>query len=175
MKKAVGALGANKPVSVEMLSCFGGGTPKTMGKIGETLGAQTVRAPVQMTVVSGRTFNVNGKRLTATETQKLPEKTLIAYIKKTDGMKFYDFAAGVPHPAEPPSEEDKMKALIWQVRQTGMISYISFNSEPGERDAVAYWKAPIMKRKKTEDLPEAESMTNKGLVQVDIQEETKKH
>jgi hypothetical protein len=170
MKKVTGALGANKPETVEMLSCFGGGSPQTMGQIGEALGAKKVRAPVQMTVISGRTINLNGKLLTVAKMQKLQNKDLYKYIKKTDGLEHYDFVAGVPHPDKPLSDEEKLKALAGVLRQTGMISYISFNAEPGERDAVPFWKAAVEKRKRTEDLSTGEQFSNKGLIEVDVQE-----
>jgi hypothetical protein len=174
MKKATGALGANKPESVEMLSCFGGGDPQTMGKIGETLGAQQVRAPVQMTVIAGRTININGKRLTPAKMKSMKNEELIKLILKTDALQHYDFVAGVPHPDPPLSKEQKLEALAGAMRQTGMISYISFNSAPGERNATPYWKAPVEKRKKTEELDIGEQISNKGLIEVDVQEPQKK-
>lgn len=174
MKKATGALGANKPESVEMLSCFGGSEPKTISKIGETLGAQQVRAPVQMTVISGRDFKVRGKILTAADMKKFSNKVLFDWIQQTDALQYYDFVAGVPHPDPPPSRQQKLDALAGIMRQTGMIPYISFNSQPGERDAAPYWKVPVEKRKKTEELSDAEQISNKGLIEVDVQEPEKK-
>ena len=174
MKKATGALGANKPVSVEMLSCFGGAEPQTMGKIGETLGAQQVRAPVQMTVISGRTIYINGKRLTPDKMKAMKNPELHKLILRTDALQRYDFVAGVPHPDTPLSKEQKLEALAGIMRQTGMIPYISFNSEPGQRDATPYWKTPVEKRKKTEALSEGEQITNKGLIEVDVPKPEKK-
>ena len=174
MKKATGALGVNKPESVEMLSCFGGGSPQTMGQIGETLGAKKVRAPVQTTVISGRTIKLKGKLLTAAKMQKLHDKDLYKYIKKTDAVEHYDFVVGVPHPDKGLSNEEKLKALAGVLRQRGTIAYISFNAEPGKRDAVPFWKAPVEKRKRTEELSIGEHISNKGLIEVDVPETPKK-
>jgi hypothetical protein len=174
MKKATGALGANRPESVEMLSCFGGSEPKMMGRIGETLGAQQVRAPVQMTVVSGKNFKMKGKLLTAADMRKEKKEVLLKWIEQSKALQHYDYVAGVPHPDPPPSKAQKLDAMVGIMRQTGMIPFISYNSEPGERDAVPYWKAPIEKRKKTENLSDDEQLSNKGLIEVDVQEPEKK-
>jgi hypothetical protein len=173
MKKAAGSLGERKPLSVEMLSCYGGGSPKTMGRIGEALGASKVRAPIQMTVISGRTIKINGVTLTAAKMQKLSDKKLIEYIQKTDALKRYDFVPGVPHPPMPPSNEDKLKAMASVLRRTGMIPFISFNEPPGERGATEFWKASVQKRGKGEKLSAEEKFFSKDLIEVDIQEPEK--
>ena len=58
IKTASGPLGDRAPHSVEMLSCFGGSSPKTIGKISQAVGAPTIRAPVWTTVISGRIINL---------------------------------------------------------------------------------------------------------------------
>jgi hypothetical protein len=170
MKKATGALGARKPLSVEMLSCFGGGSPKTMGRIGEALSAGKVRAPVQTTVISGRIININDRRLTARRARRLSDAQIEAYIQKTDALKYYDYVPGVPHPQTAPSKKQKLDALVGIVRRTGMVPFVSFNAEPGKRDAVPYWKVTITRKSKTEELSTGEQISSKGLIEVNLQE-----
>jgi len=168
ISQATGLLGNRKPDSVEMLSCFGGGSPKTMGKIGKSLGATSIRAPVQMTVVSGQIIKINGKPLTKQQIANSSDEKLSGYIKQTTALKYYDFVPGVPHPKTPPSASDKMTELIKVLRTTGMIPYVGYNSAPGERDAVPYWKAPVEQRKPSEELSIDDEMRMKGLIEVQL-------
>jgi hypothetical protein len=173
MKAATGALSGGAPESVEILACFGGGSPKTMGRIGEALGASKIRAPVQTTVISGTIIKIQsgGKttRLNRAKIRKLSKATLIDYIKQTDALKYYDFVPGVPHPQPAPSKEDKLNALVSVLRKTGMIPYVSYNEEPGERDAVPYWKAKVEDRGAIEEnIPLIESLGMKGVIEVTI-------
>lgn len=171
IKKASGSLGARRPESVEMLSCFGGGSPRTMGQIGGALGARRVRAPVQMTVISGRRININGQPLTVARMRGMQDRQLADFIQKTDAMLYYDFVSGVPHPDQPPSREQKLKALTAVLRERGVIPFISYNELPGQRNAVPYWKATVEKRKATdEDLDVGEFLSNRGVIEVDVQD-----
>ncbi len=173
MRKATGALGSRKPDSIEMLSCYGGGSPKTMGKIASTLGASTIRAPVQTTVISGQIIKLNGKALTKRQIARSSDKTLEGYIKQTTALKYYDYVPGVPHPKTPPSTSDKMTALIKVLRTTGMIPYVGYNSVPGKRDAVPYWKASVEQRKATDTLSTSDELRLKGLIEVQLGTTTK--
>ncbi len=172
IKSAAGSLGNRAPQSVEMLSCFGGGSPKTMGRIGKSLGASTVRAPVRTTVISGRTFRVNGRKLTKARIRRLSDSTLRSYISKTDAVKYYDFVPGVPHPQSAPSRTEKLKALVGVLRKTGMIPFVGFNAAPGDRSALPYWKAPVERRKATEVLTDMERASqflgSKGVIEVTL-------
>jgi hypothetical protein len=168
MKKAQGELGDRRPESVEMLSCFGGGSPQTMGKIGEAVGAPTVRAPVQQTVISARIIRLNEKRLTAKQARQTSDEDLNSYIQSTDALKNYDYVPGVPHPDTRPSETEKLSALRELLRRTGVISYVSYNAEAGKRDALPYWKAPVQKKKRTDELSVDEDLTSKGVIEVDV-------
>ncbi len=175
IKAATGELGSRSPQSVEMLSCFGGGSPKTMGKIGKTLGTSTVRAPVSTTVISGRVLSLRsgGKTVTLTKEklQKESNETLITYIRQLDILKYYDFVPGVPHPKESPPEIEKLNAMVAVLKKTGRIPFVSYNAEPGQRHAVAYWKAPIERRKASdEDLSDADALQNKGVIEVVVEE-----
>ena len=175
IKAATGELGDRAPQSVEMLSCFGGGSPKTMGQIGKAVGATTVRAPVWMTVISGRIIKLNngGKIVTLTlhKIRKQSNETLMDYIRQTDALKYYDFVAGVPHPKESPSEKDKLSALVTVLKRTGMIPYISYNAEPGQRDAVPYWKAKVERHKVSEEeLSDTDILGQKGVIEVVVNE-----
>lgn len=175
IKAATGELGSRSPQSVEMLSCFGGGSPKTMGKIGKTVGTSTVRAPVSMTVISGRVLSLRsgGKTVTLTKEklQRESNETLITYIRQLDILKYYDFVPGVPHPKENPPEKEKLNAMVAVLKKTGRIPFVSYNAEPGQRHAVAYWKAPIERRKATDkDLSDAEVLQNKGVIEVVVEE-----
>lgn len=170
MRAATGSLGNKAPLSVEMLTCFGGGSPKTMGEIGKAVGAPTVRAPVWMTVITGYIPRLPRRQRVA----KMSEPQLINIIKKLDILKHYDFVPGVPHPASPPSVDDKLKALASVLKKTGMIPYVSYNEEPGERDAVPYWKADIKRAKTTDELSPMDTLGLKGVVQVDVPQQGKK-
>lgn len=180
IKAATGSLGNRAPQSIEMLSCYGGGSPKTMGKIGQALGASTVRAPVRETVISGIVMKLGSgskaTRLTIARIHRLglSDDTLIVYIKQTDALKYYDFVPGVPHPQSTPSSADKLTALVGVLRTTGMIPFVSYNAPPGERDAVPYWRAPVQRRQATDVLtPEERNMqylSGKGLIEVTVPE-----
>ena len=104
----------------------------------------------------------------------MSEPQLINIIKKLDILKHYDFVPGVPHPASPPSVDDKLKALASVLKKTGMIPYVSYNEEPGERDAVPYWKADIKRAKTTDELSPMDTLGLKGVVQVDVPQQGKK-
>ena len=170
MKPNTGPLGANAPKSVEIKACFGGGSPTTMGRIGEALETPTVRAPVQAEGISGVIFKIRSggkiKRLTRTRIRKLKKTTLIEYIKQTRALENYDYVSGVPHPQPAPSPEEKLETLVKVVRKTGMIPYISYNEEPGEKDAVPYWKAKVERRKPTEEGPLIERLGMKSVIEV---------
>ncbi len=172
IKRATGSLGNRAPQSVEMLSCFGGGSPKTMGRIGRALGASTVRAPVRTTVISGRILKINGRKLTKARIRRLTDSTLRSYIKQTDAVKYYDFVPGVPHPQAALSKTKKLKALVGVLRKTGMIPFAGFNAEPGKREAVPYWKAPVEHHKASEVLSDMERASqylgSKGVIEVTV-------
>ncbi len=172
IRRAAGRLGNRAPQSIEMLSCYGGGSPKSMGQIGKALGAPIVRAPVRKTVITGGTINVNGKKLTKTRIRRLKNPTLRSYIKQTDALKYYDYVPGVPHPQPAPSRADKLKALVSVLRKTGMIVFVGFNAEPGKRDAVPYWKAPVEHRSATKELSDIEQasqfLRSKGVIEVTV-------
>jgi hypothetical protein len=173
MKTATGNLGGAAPESVEILACFGGSSPKTMARIGAALGAPKIHAPVQTTIISGTIISIKSggktRRLDRKKITKLSRETLVEYIKKTDALQKYDFVPGVPHPQPAPSTEDKLNALDGVLRKTGMIPYVSYNDEPGERDAVPYWKANIEERKATEEeIQPYESLGMKGVIEVTV-------
>lgn len=172
MKQAAGSLGDRKPESIEMLACFGGGSPKTMGSIGEAVGASKVRAPVRTTVISAHTFKLKGKTLTAKDMAGMSDEKLFEFIQQTDALKFYDHVPGVPHPAPELSEEEKLKTIAGVLRKLGAIPFVSYNEAPGERDSVPYWKASVEKHKKTEEeLSPGEMLGSKGVIEVDVTEE----
>jgi len=156
-----------------MLSCYGGGVPKTMAAIGGAVGASTVRAPMRMTVIGGIIIKLKTrgkvKRLTRAKIAKLTDTKLKEYIKHTDALKHYDFVPGVPHPRSGPSTADKLKALVGVLRKTGMIPFVSYNAAPGERYAVAYWKAPVQRRKATAKAASAAAfLRTKGVIEVKV-------
>ncbi len=174
IKKTTGALGKRAPKMLEILYCGAGGSPRSMAKIAGALGAPKVRAPVQGTVISPRIIKVNGKRLTARRMRRISDEKLASYIKQTDALKHYDFVPGVPHPSQPPSRDEKLKALARITRQRGgVIPMISFNEAPGAPGAVPYWKASVEKRKQTEELSEMESMVSRGVIEVEVEEPAK--
>jgi hypothetical protein len=174
IKRAAGQLENRAPQSIEMLSCSVGGSVKTMGQIGGALGAATVRAPKGMTVITGRSITVDGKRLTKARIRKLRLKdgALSSYIQQTDALKYYDFVPGVPHPDPAPSRADKMKHLVAVLRKTGMIPFVAFNAAPGDRDAVPYWNASVERRSLTEKLGDPEEVDRlvprQGVIEVDV-------
>jgi len=156
IKNAAGALGDRAPKLIWFLSCFGGGRPETISKIGRALGATLVRAPIHMTVISSIFIydkNAEGKKtlLPHARIKRLSDSKLSAYIKhpNIDGLKYYDFVPGVPHPKSGPSRARKLESLVSILRKTGSIPRVSFNEPPDHHEAVPYWKASIQRRKPT--------------------------
>jgi len=175
IRAATGSLGTRAPRTVEMLSCYGGGVPKTMAAIGGAVGAATVRAPMRTTVIGGITIKVKTRgRLRRLDRRniarlRLTDTKLKEYIKHTDALKHYDFVPGVPHPRSGPSTADKLKALAGVLRKTGMIPFVSYNAAPGERYAVAYWKAPVQRRSATAKAASALTFLGaKGVIEVKV-------
>jgi hypothetical protein len=140
IKKAAKNLGNRAPRAVDMLSCYGGGIPTTMGKIGKALGASAVRAPVEETVITSDTIIVEKRTLTRRQLRRLRDSVLEGYIQQIEAHKKYDFVPGVPHPQTAPSKAEKLKALVGVVRKLGRIPYVAYNAAAGEHDAVPYWK-----------------------------------
>lgn len=175
IRTATGSLGSRAPRTVEMLSCYGGSVPKTMAAIGGAVGASTVRAPMRMTVIGGIIIKLKTRgRLRRLDRRniarlRLTDDNLKEYIKHTDALKHYDFVPGVPHPRSGPSTADKLKALARVLRKTGMIPFVSYNAAPGERYAVAYWKAPVQRRSATAKAASALTfLGTKGVIEVTV-------
>lgn len=175
IKNAAGALGGKAPKLLQFLSCYGGGSPETMSKIGRALGATLVRAPIQQTVIGSIFIHYATKKgrkiwppLTRAKINRLDDSTLSTYITQVDGLKYYDFVPGVPHPKSAPSVKDKLKALVGILRKTGSIPRVSFNEAPGGRDAVPYWKASIKPMKPTDKLSDDDFIRGKGLIEVKL-------
>ena len=169
MKAAIGNLKDLGPRSVEILYCSAGGSPKGAAQIGTAIGAPTVHAPLQMTVIGSIAFTVNGKRMTPALLRKQTDKQLGEFIRHVDGLKYYDFVPGVPHPRKPPSGDEKMRALIGVARRTGTIPYVSYNEAPGGRNAVPIWRASVTKRPAgEEELPASMTIGKTGVIEVEV-------
>jgi len=144
-----------------------------MAKIGGAVGASKVRAPMRTTVIGGITIKLKARGrvrlLTRRKIRRLRDSKLKEYIKLTDALKHYDFVPGVPHPRSGPSTADKLKALVGVLRKTGIIPFVSYNAAPGERYAVAYWKAPVQRRSATAKAASALTFLGaKGVIEVKV-------
>ena len=176
--KAAKMLGEKAPQRVFLLSCYGGGRPQSMKEIGTALGTKAILAPVQETVISGRTIKItteSGKKYSLTKKliKNISNEKLKKYIKQIDALKYYDFVPGVPHPRDKDlSKEEKLNNLVIILRKTGMIPFISFNAAPGTPGAVPYWKVKIEKRDPAEEIDLLESLGMKGVIEVTIPETT---
>jgi hypothetical protein len=134
-----------------------------------------VRAPVQMTVITGKTFSMGSKRLTQPDFRRMGDEQLFKQIERSEALKNYDYVPGVPHTDPQPSREQKLQYLAAVLRARGMIPFISFNEAAGERKAVPYWKAHVEKHQASEEqLDIGESISNQGLIEVDVPETGKK-
>lgn len=176
LRAATGDLGEKAPLSVDLLSCYGGGSPEVIARIGETLETERIRAPIQETVISGKTIKLSksgGKPvlLTAREAASLSDETLKGYIRQMDVVKHYDHVPGVPHPPEELSSDEKLNNLVSIFRRVGMIPFVSYNGPPGERYSVPYSKVSVEQREKTDVISIADQLSGRGLIEVVIEEE----
>lgn len=167
IKLAITDWGDRKPLSIEMLSCYGGGEPKTMAKIGEAFGAKVIRAPMQETVISAAPIFVNGKKMTAALAKSYSDSKLNVIIEKSNILTTYDYIPGVPHD-KTLNRVEKLNEIRKILRKLGAVPYISFNESPHEVGATPYWKAEIVQKHETDTISDLESSLFRGLIEVQI-------
>lgn len=146
IKRCTKRLGKRAPKLLQFLSCYGGGDPELMSKIGKAVDATTVRAPIGETYITalGYSIKVRGKNIRVTKEmiKRTKRATLKNDIKQLRLHQSYDFVPGVPHKPEP-SKEDKLEALVDVMRKTGLIPIASFHLPHDHSGAVPIWKAKI--------------------------------